>query len=129
MNDLLSFIKPKRDQYMTATYYARRPVLTSDIGVKFRYKKVDPRRYTFEQPLQNVYTDGSVTAIRTNADLPFKITGYVVTQDGALWQIAEIENHEDNSAFHLDFKNCIDDEVVLRLISVENEEELGNTGI
>ena len=114
---------------MTATYYARRPVLTSDIGVKFRYKKVDPRRYTFEQPLQNVYTDGSVTAIRTNADLPFKIAGYVVTQDGALWQIAEIENHEDNSAVHLDFKNCIDDEVVLRLISVENEEELGNTGI
>lgn len=114
---------------MTATYYARRPVLTSDIGVKFRYKKVDPRRYTFEQSFQNVYTDGSVTSISTNADLPFKITGYVVTQDGALWQIAEIENHECNSAVHLAFKNCIDDEVVLRLISVENEEELGNTGI
>lgn len=129
MNDLLNFVKPKKEQYMTATFYPRKPLLTSDYGVKFRYKKVDPRRHTFDQPLQNLYTEGSVTAIRTNAALPFVVGAYVVLQDGVLFTITEIETHEDNSAVHLMFKNCIDDEIVLRLLEVENENDLEDDGV
>lgn len=129
MNDLLNFIKPKKDQFMTATFYLRRPILTSDIGVRFRYKKLDPKRQTFEQPLPNVYTEGSVTAISTNAALPFVVGSYVYLQDGGLYTITEIGTHEDNSAVHLMFKNCIDDEIVLRLLEVENEHELEDDGV
>lgn len=129
MNDLLNFVKPKKDQFMTATFYPRRPILTSDVGVKFRYKKLDPKRQTFEQPLPNVYTEGSVTAISTNAALPFVIGSYVCLQDGMLYTITEIGTHEDNSAVHLMFKNCIDDEIVLRLLEVENEHELEDDGV
>lgn len=129
MNDLLNFVKPKKEQYMTATFYARKPLLTSDYGVKFRYKKLDPKRQTFEQPIQNLYTEGSVTAISTNAALPFVVGSYVYLQDGGLYTITEIGTHEDNSAVHLMFKNCIDDEIVLRLLEVENETELEDDGV
>lgn len=129
MNDLLNFIKPKKDQFMTATFYPRRPILTSDVGVKFRYKKLDPKRQTFEQPLPNVYTEGSVTAISTNAALPFAVGSYVYLQDGGLYTITEIGTHENNEAVHLMFKNCIDDEIVLRLLEVENEHELEDDGV
>lgn len=129
MNDLLNFIKPKKDQFMTATFYPRRPILTSDVGVRFRYKKLDPKRQTFEQPLPNVYTEGSVTAISTNAALPFAVGSYVYLQDGGLYTITEIGTHENNEAVHLMFKNCIDDEIVLRLLEVENEHELEDDGV
>ena len=129
MNDLLNFIKPKKDQFMTATFYPRRPILTSDVGIKFRYKKLDPKRQTFEQPLPNVYTEGSVTAISTNAALPFVVGAYVYLQDGGLYTRTEIGTHENNEAVHLMFKNCIDDEIVLRLLEVENEHELEDDGV
>ena len=46
-----------------------------------------------------------------------------------MYQITEIERHEDNGNEHLMFKHSIDERKLMRLIRVENLEELDNSGL
>lgn len=129
MNDLFNFIAPKGKYTMTATYYARRPLTTADYGQKFRYKKIDPRRMSYGSVIQNVIEDNEVSAIETISPIDFKIKGYIQAQDGLMYQITEIERHEDNGNEHLMFKHSIDERKLMRLIRVDNLEELDNSGL
>ena len=79
--------------------------------------------------IQNVIEDNEVSAIETISPIDFKIKGYVQAQDGLMYQITEIERHEDNGNEHLMFKHSIDERKLMRLIRVENLEELDNSGL
>lgn len=129
MDDFLNFLKPKTNYPFTGTYYARRPQTTADVGLRFRYRKLDAKRKAYGQVIQNILENDESNAIETVSDIAFKIKGYVVLQDGTMWQITEAERHEENEITNFTFRDDINDKTVLRLTGVENPEELGENGL
>lgn len=113
----------KDKEYLTGTYYKRIPVSVNDGGEKFTYEVLDPHTREYRTIIGNLLTEGNITAIKTRSAIEFKPKGYVVTQDGKLWQItATTENvQSDRSKQALRFfTETAQTEKTIRLLGVEN---------
>lgn len=125
--DFLDFLTVKDEEVLTGTYYKRRPTTTDDGGVTFNYDVVDESDRAYSALLNTLQTEQAMQTIKTNDLCGFKIKGYVVTQDGVLWQITsilkKIVKPENKQALRI-LKQTIETEYIIRLLAVDNPMEL-----
>jgi hypothetical protein len=121
--DFIDFMVDSSDEYLTGTFYARRPKTVEDGGINFTYKQLDPNSKRFGKVLGNVRADVANYAIATNDHCGFNIGGYIVTQNGLIWQITEIVTNEEikgKSDVLRWFTSAENSEQSLRMIQVDN---------
>ena len=121
--DFIDFLVDSSDEYLTGTFYARRPKTVEDGGINFTYKQLDPNSKRFGKVLGNVRADVANYAISTNDHCGFSIGGYIVTQNGLIWQITEIVTNEEvkgKSDVLRWFTSAENSEQSLRMIQVDN---------
>ena len=125
--DFIDFLVDSSDEYLTGTFYPRRPKSSEDGGINFSYKQLDPNSRRFGKLLNNVRADVANYAISTNDHCGFNIGGYIVTQNGLIWQITEIVTNEEvkgKSDVLRWFKTAENSEQSLRMIQVDDLYEL-----
>ena len=126
--DFLDLLNPKTEYYLTGYYYPYYPSTPEDGRVTFNYKQVNPYSRAFGTVLDNVRLDNETYALKTNEDCGFKIKGFISTQDGAFWSIAEIVHNEQvpgaEEALRF-FKTVVQSEYLIRLIRADNPWEIG----
>ena len=131
MDYFSQFMSPiKTDYPLTGAYYLRRPLTTNDVAETFNYKPIDPRAKRYGQIISNLKTDEQSFSIETNTQCKFKIGGYIITQDGGMWQITETltKTQEDIEALRL-FKDNAKTVNIIRLIAVDNPLGLTVNGV
>jgi hypothetical protein len=123
VNDFLNLLIGKSDEVLTGSYYPKRPKTARDVSIKFGYDIVNDSDISYSKILDNVKTEQSILTIKTNDVCGFSINGYVVTQDGDMWQITGIIKRivvkENKQALRF-LKETPATEYVMRLIGVEN---------
>lgn len=123
MDFFSEFMAIKDKEYLSGTYYPRRPKTTANRGKPFTYSIVDPKSREYRVLLNGLQTDGATLTIRTRAAYRFKEKQYIATQSGELWQITAViinpESEESNEALRL-FKDTPQTERVIRLINADN---------
>lgn len=122
--DFLSEMCSKKDtEYLTGTYYKRRPVEPSDSGEKFTYEMLDPRSREYRTIIGTLLVEGTSTAIKTRSAIDFKEKQYIVTQDGKLWQIVSVlenvQSEQSKQALRF-FVETAQTEKTIRLIGKDN---------
>lgn len=128
MNELLDFLTPKDDEYMTGYYYERRPASSDDGCVKFNYSRLDPYARVFDTVLGQMRLDRETYSLKTRSALPWKIKGYISTQDGRFWQIVDfMENNQPKGSEEVLrlFKRAPETEYTIRLSIADNPWGLG----
>ncbi len=93
----------------------------------FDYEYVDPTAWSYKQLIGNlVEKDGANCTIKTTDALNFKTGGYVITQDGKLYQVTSITRDEKTANKEAARLSIIplNTEYVLRLQEIENPWEL-----
>lgn len=93
--DFIDLIINNADEYLTGYYYERRPVSQDDGRITFNYRQLDPNSKVFSTVLSNLRADRATYAIATNDFDGFKVGGYVVTQNGLIWEITEVISNEE----------------------------------
>ena len=109
-------------QFVDGTYYEKK---TSQQGEPFRFEILVDQRKSYGQIINNlIATQGRVT-IKTNYNLDFKISGYVVFKNGRKFLISDIVEMEQeiNPQTLYWFKENPNTDLVLSLVEVENVEE------
>ena len=120
--DILDFLTEKDDDFYQGTFYPRRPKTTQDEGYAFNYDEVDNNSAMIENVANSLETTAQRYTISTVERFNFNLKGYVVTQDGNLWQIEAKQTKPykaQKEAFRL-WKNPPRTQTILRLIMVEN---------
>ena len=125
---LLNFMTPKDDEFMTGYYYERRPTTPDDGRQKFRYSRLDPYSRTFDTQLGQMRLDRETYSIKTRTALPWKVKGYISSQDGLFFQIVEIltnpQPKNSEEVLRL-FKRAPETEYTIRLIKFDNPWGIG----
>lgn len=127
MRDFLDFLQIKDEEVLTGTYYDRIPLTSNDVGLHFQYDIVNESDKSYTTLLNTIETEQSLQTIKTNSSCGFKVMGYVVTQDGLLWQITgiikKLVKQENKQALRI-LKESIETEYLIRLSEVANPMEL-----
>lgn len=126
--DFLSEMCARKDtEYLTGTWYKRKPVGTNDSGETFTYEMLDNRSREYRTIINTLLVEGKSTAIKTRAAIDFKEKQYIVTQDGQFWQIAavseNIQAEQSKQALRF-FIETAQTEKIIRLINKDNPMEL-----
>ena len=123
MRDFLDFLHIQDEEVLSGTYYARLPITSQDAGEPFQYDIVDDNDKTYSLLLNSIQTEQSIQTIKTSDASGFKVKGYVVTQDGALWQITgiikKLSNPNNKQALRI-LTETVESEYIIRLIQVDN---------
>ena len=90
--DALDFLKPKTEYFLTGSY---RKTL-QDSPQYFDYSIVDRPSKSFSEVINNLITTKMELIIRTMWDCDFIPNGYIVTQDGKMWIIQEVQTDDNN---------------------------------
>ncbi|MBO7214004.1 MAG: hypothetical protein J6V66_00755 [Clostridia bacterium] len=125
--DFLDSMKIMDEEVLTGTYFEQIPETPKDKGVFFEYDIVDESDKSYARLLNNIQTEETFQTIKTDDSIDFKVKGYVVTQDGLLWQIAGIIKrlkHDGNKEALRIIKETIQTSRIIRLTQVENPWEL-----
>lgn len=91
--DWLDIANPKARFTASATYYEETVDDPSDGGQKFQYEYVNPFSNTYRRLFGNIQStegEGECT-IRTDNQVKFKTSAYVILQDGRTFQIVQVE--------------------------------------
>lgn len=126
---ILDFLTPKDDEYMSGYYYERRPKSPDDGRMPFTYSRLDPFTRTFDTELGQMRLDRSTYSLKTRTTIPWKVKGYISTQDGGFFQIVEIleDNQPRGSEEVLRlFKRAPETEYTIRLIKADNPWGIGS---
>nr|DAR84812.1 MAG TPA: hypothetical protein [Caudoviricetes sp.] len=91
--DSLDFLKPRRGYVMTGSY--RRYI--DDDPIWFDYQEVDYPSSRFGDIINNLIADIESYVLKTAWDCGFSIGGIIVTHDGKMWQIEQIQKDTKNS--------------------------------
>lgn len=127
MKDIRSLLQKRAEQTLTGTYYEEQPQSPADGGVTFQYEYVNPSSWTFRRLFGNVVGNQfSITAIKTVSPLAWRVSSYVVTQDGRLYSILQVERDLASVGKQAQRFFCDPAGVsyVLRLMEVENPWEV-----
>lgn len=119
---ILDFLTPKDDEYMTGYYYERRPKSPADGRMPFTYSRLDPYTKTFDTALGQMRLDRSTYSLKTKTTIPWKVKGYVSSQDGRFFQIVEVLEDDQprgsEDVLRL-FKRAPETEYIIRLTKVD----------
>ena len=135
--NFLDLLKRKDDEVLTGVYYEKRPIIEgydgalktdySTNGEIFKYDILNLNSTNYENIVGGLRADRTTQVIKTDAELDFKIDGYVKTQEGGFYQIVELTKHvapvETKQALRW-FKTSVKTVKTLRLIEVDNPFEL-----
>lgn len=128
--DFMDLIIDSADEYLTGCFYKKRPKTKEDGCVRFNYKQLDPNSRVFGKILGEVRADRASYAIKTNDMCGFNIGGYIVTQNGLIWQITEVITNEEakgsNDALRW-FKKAVNAECSVRMVQVDNLYDIEDT--
>lgn len=122
MQGYFDFMLPKEQSFFTGTFYKRRPKTTADFGISFGYDLVDDKTHDKTNLIGALETDNERITIKTVEVIDFIVKGYIVTQDGDLWQIDSKTTRvhaEDKEAYRL-WKKPYRRLTTLRLVRVQN---------
>lgn len=123
MKDIRSLLQKRAEQTLTGTFYERRPETPTDGGAPFQYEYVNPSSWTFRRLFGNVVGNQfSVTAVKTVSPLYWRVSSFIVTQDGRLYTILQVERDLAGAGKQAQRLFCDPAGVsyVLRLAEVEN---------
>lgn len=89
--DSLDLMNPKQKFTAAASYYPETVDDPSDGGQEFNYEYVDAFSHTYKRLFGNIQStlEAGECAIRTDDQIDFANGGYIVTQDGATFQIIQ----------------------------------------
>lgn len=121
--DYIDFLVDTTDEYLTGYFYKKRPVSAEDGKITFKYKQLDPNSRVFGKVLGEVRADRANYAIKTNDQCGFNIGGYIVTQNGLIWQITEVVTNEevkDGNDVLRWFKRAKNAECSVRMVQIDN---------
>lgn len=121
--DYVDFLVDTAEEKLTGLFYSRRPTNADDGRKTFQYKQLDPNSKVFGKVLGEVRADRATYAIKTNDGCGFNIGGYVVTQNGLIWQITEVVTNEeakDRTEVLRWFKSAKNAEIDIRMVQVDN---------
>lgn len=128
MSGILDFLTPKDDEFMIGYYYERRPKTPDDGRIKFQYSKLDPYSRVFDVELGQMRLDRETSSLKTRTSIPWKIKGYISTQDGRFWQIEDyLENQQPRGSEEVLrlFKRAPETEYTIRIRRVDNPWDIG----
>lgn len=121
--DFMDLLVDTSDEYLTGHFYFRRPKSEEDGGVSFKYKQLDPNSRVFDTVLGNVRADRATYAITSNDKCDFNVGGYIITQNGLIWEIVEVITNEEvnggNDVLRW-FKKAANAECRVRMIQVDD---------
>lgn len=127
MDFLSEFLSEKSREFLTGTYYKRRPVTMGDGGETFTYENIDAHTREYKTIIGTLLVEGRTAAIKTRSNIEFKVKQYIVTQDGQLWEINLVTENpqvkETEEALRI-FKTTAKTEKIIRLVGVENPKGL-----
>lgn len=127
VKDIRSLLQKRAEQTLTGTFYETRPQTPTDSGAMFRYEYVNPSSWTFRRLFGNVVGNQfSLTAIKTVTPLPWRVSSFVVTHDGRLYSVLQVERDLSSVGKQAQRLFCDPAGVsyVLRLMEVENPWEV-----
>lgn len=113
--------EPLTSEFYSAKYYERHPTIeNAEQGVYFRYEKVTERSKAFSQPINNLITREGRVTISTTYDIPFRIGGYILTQEGRMYTINDFTTGQVQNEQRAFFFRAVDDLTVLSLVECAN---------
>ena len=120
---LLDIVAPRAQYTARGSYYKREPNDLTEGAQPFDYEYIDPLSKTFRRLYGNYqsFTAGEL-AIRTRDRLEWKVNAFVVTSDGAMYVITDIQQ-DFSSAPKQAFRIAgmpVGVEWVLRLVPYQN---------
>lgn len=120
---LLDIVAPRAQYTARGSYYKREPNDLTEGAQPFAYEYLDPLSKTFRRLYGNYqsFTAGEL-AIRTRDRLEWKVNAFVVTSDGAMYVITDIQQ-DFSSAPKQAFRITgmpVGVEWVLRLVPYQN---------
>lgn len=120
---LLDIVAPRAQYTARGSYYKREPNDLTEGAQTFDYEYIDPLSKTFRRLYGNYqsFTAGEL-AIRTRDRLEWKVNAFVVTSDGAMYVITDIQQ-DFSSAPKQAFRIAgmpVGVEWVLRLVPYQN---------
>lgn len=122
IRDMLDVLNPKTRFTASASYYEK-PMNGPEEGAKqFNYEYVNPYSNTYRRLFSNIQTIAGEVAIRTDDQLNYRIDGIVVTQDGHMFKIIQVEKDYQaaNKQVMRILGTPVSTEYVLRLINADN---------
>lgn len=122
IRDMLDVLNPKTRFTASASYYEK-PMNGPEEGVKqFNYEYVNPYSNTYRRLFSNIQTVAGEVAIRTDDQLNYRVDGIVVTQDGHMFKIIQVEKDYQaaNKQVMRILGTPVSTEYVLRLINADN---------
>ena len=128
--DFMDFLVDSTDEYLTGYFYKKRPKNQEDGRVKFNYKQLDPNSRVFGKILGEVRADRATYAIKTNDMCGFNIGGYIVTQNGLIWQITEVITNEESKGSNdvlRWFTTAVNAECSVRMVQIDNLYDVEDT--
>lgn len=121
--DYIDFLVDTTDEYLTGYFYKKRPISVEDGKITFKYKQLDPNSRVFGKVLGEVRSDRATYAIKTNDQCGFNIGGYIITQNGLIWQITEVITNEEvkggNDVLRW-FKRAKNAECSVRMVQIDD---------
>ena len=121
--DFMDFIVDRADEFLTGYFYKKRPKSQEDGRIKFNYRQLDPNSRVFGKLLGEVRADRASYAIRTNDMCGFNVGGYIITQNGLIWQITEVITNEEskgsNDALRW-FTTAVNAECSVRMLQIDD---------
>ena len=121
--DFMDFLVDSTDEYLTGYFYKKRPTSQEDGRIKFNYKQLNPNSRVFGKLLGEVRADRASYAIKTNDMCGFNIGGYIITQNGLIWQITEVITNEEakgsNDALRW-FTTAVNAECSVRMVQIDD---------
>lgn len=92
--DYIDMLVDTSSEKLTGYFYKRRPRTPDDGRITFKYEQLDPNSRVFDKVLGNVRADRATYAIKTNDHCGFNLGGYIITQNGLIWEITEVVTNE-----------------------------------
>ena len=121
--DFIDMIVDSSDEFLTGYFYKKRPKYPHEGRITFSYKQYNANSKIFDTILGDLRADKATYAISTNDDCDFNVGGYIVTQNGLIWEIVEVVKNEETKA-NKDvlrwFTKAIDTETNVRMIEVDD---------
>ena len=115
--DILDLLTPKSENYVFSGTYRRKK---KDRGQYFQYSESDYPALTYGETTNNISTTQNRIIIRTRWNLDFCINGYVVTQDGRMWIIEQVQSNSFNAQNLRFMQKNPNSEYILSLVGVNN---------
>lgn len=92
--DFIDMLVDTSNEKLTGYFYKRRPKTPEDGRITFKYEQLNPNSRVFDKVLGNVRADSATYAIKTNDHCGFNVGGYIITQNGLIWEITDVVTNE-----------------------------------